>query len=256
VRRYSRIVLARSLAALSCIALCGCFPKGPALEGTADPNVCDQSFDDHTHVGAIDVATFERMLETPLDARPQSVDFIVVWVGDAERRQVRFEEGGFYAFHDQWYWFRLMNGVSACGSSATPVSGHAFATVAEIEASFKGKATLPLDLERTSDGRVVSPSFYTLSLRVTPRVYATGTLFRFIDAGRADRWAFELEFVDEVKVADLHAIHATLEAALPAGSELFWRTVSPAQGALGTKLQQDPVEPLRARVLRLGEEPP
>ena len=247
-------MLPRALTLL--LALSGCFPKGPALEGSADPTTCDQIFDDHTHVGALDLATFERLLETPLDARPQSVDFIVVWAADAERRQVRFEEGGFYAFHDQWYWFRLMNGVSACGSSADPVPGHAFATVADIEASLKGKTILPLDLERTSDGRIVSPSFYTLALRVRPRVYATGTLFRFIDAGRADRWAFELEFVDGVTIDDLHTIHAALEATLPGAGSLFWRAVSPAQGTLATKLEEDPGEPLRDRVLRLGEEPP
>ena len=247
-------MLRRALTLL--LALSGCFPKGPALEGSADPSRCDQTFEDHTHPGALDLPTFEQLLVPPADARPQRVDFIVVWVADPERRQVRYEDGDFYAFHDQWYWFRLMNGVSACGSSADPVPGHAFATVAQIEASLKGKEALPLDLERTSDGRIVSPSFYTLALRVTPRVYGTGTLFRFIDAGRADRWAFELEFVDGVTVEDLHSIHGALEATLPNGGSLFWRAVSPVQGAIATKLQEDPSEPLRERVLRLGEEPP
>jgi hypothetical protein len=234
------------------LLLTACFPRGPVLEGEADPNTCDETFDDHTHVGSIDVATLEGLLENPVDERPQRVDFVVVWVADSERRRVRFEEGSFYAFHDQWYWFRLMNGVSACGSSATPERGRRFATIAEIEQDLKDRVVLPLDLTRTSDGRVVSPSFYSLSLRSSPRVYATGTLFRYVDLGRVDRYAFELAFVDEVTSEDLHAIHSTIEAALPGGEPLSWRAVSPAQGALATKLQ-DAGDPLR--VLRVGEEP-
>lgn len=234
------------------LLLAACFPRGPVLEGEADPNTCDETFDDHTHVGAIDVATLERLLENPVDERPQRVDFVVVWVTDAERRVVRFEEGAFYGFHDQWYWFRLMNGVSACGSSATPERGRRFATIAEIEQDLKDRVVLPLDLTRTTDGRVVSPSFYSLSLRASPRVYATGTLFRYIDPGKADRYAFEVAFVDEVTSEDLHAIHSTIEAALPGGAPLTWRAVSPAQGALATTLE-DSGDSLR--VVRVGEEP-
>ena len=207
------------------LALSGCFPVGPALQGEADPNECDESFDDHTHVGKLDVAAFERLLEVPVDTRPQSVDFVVIYVSDAERRRVRFEDGAFYEFHDEWYWFRLMNGVTACGSSASPVRGRTFATVQEIEAALKDQPRLPLDLSRTSDGRIVSPSFYTLSLRTKPRMYATGTMFRW--PGTPDRYAFELAFVDAVTSEELHTVHATLEAALPGGEPLYWRAVSP-----------------------------
>ena len=245
-----------ALRTLMLIALAGCFPRGPALEGESDPNVCDETFDDHTHVGVIDIATLEGLLENPVDARPQSIDFVVIYVNDSERRRVRFEDGAFYEFHDEWFWFRLMNGVSACGSSATPERGKRFATIAEIKADLTGKTVLPLDLQRTSDGRIVSPSFYTLSLRVSPRVYATGTLFRYVDLGIADRWAFELAFVDAVNTEDLHAIHATLQVALPGDVALFWRAVSPDQSALGTRLEGDAADPLTRRVLRLGQEPP
>jgi hypothetical protein len=236
------------------LALAGCFPVGPALEGEADPNECDQSFDDHTHVGAIDVATFERLLEVPRDTVPQSVDFLVVYVSDSERRHVRFEDGAFYEFHDEWYWFRLMNGVTACGSSATPVRERRFTTVQEIEEALKDRPALPLDLARTSGGRLYSPSFYTLSLRTRPRVYATGTLFRWV--GSPDRYAFELPLVDAVTSEELHAIHATLEAALPNQEPLFWRAVSPQQGDLAAKIEGDGSDVLHSKTLKLGEAPP
>jgi hypothetical protein len=218
--------------------------------------VCDEGFDDHAHKGAIDHATFERLVESAAGETPQRVDFVVVHVADPEVRHVRFEDGAFYEFHDQWLWFRLMNGVSACGSSADPVRGQRFETIAAIEESLRGKVQLPLDLVRTTGGRYVSPTFYTLAYRAEPRVYAPGTLFRRVgEGGAADRWWFELEVSDPVKEADLVTIHRTLEDALPAGASLFWRALSPDQSALGTTLQRGG-GPLAARVLRLGEEPP
>lgn len=241
----------KALRSLTLLLLTGCYPIERALEGDADPNSCDETFDDHTHVGAIDTATLEALQENP-GARPQTVDFLVVWVSDAARREVRFEDGAFYDFHDQWYWFRLLNGVSACGSSANPVQGPRFATISEVDRALKD-GPLPLDLVRTADGRLYSPSFYTLSLRAKPRVYASGTLYRYV--GTADRYAFELPYVDPVTRGDLRSVHATIEAALPTGTRLFWRPISPAQGQLATTLQEDSEEPLRDRVLRVGEEP-
>lgn len=239
------------MSSLVLLLLTGCYPIEAALEGDADPNTCDQTFDDHTHVGAIDAATLESLQENP-GASPQTVDFLVAWVSDTQRREVRFEDGAFYDFHDQWYWFRLLNGVSACGSSANPVQGQHFATIAEADRALS-RGALPLDLVRTGDGRLYSPSFYTLSLRAKPRVYASGTLFRYV--GADDRYAFELPYVDPVTKDDLRAVHGTLEAALPVGTRLFWRAISPAQSSLASEFEEDLSEPLRDRVLRFGQEP-
>lgn len=232
------------------LSVSACFPRGPELLGDQDPHGCDESFDDHTHRGAIDLATFERFLESPAGEEPQRVDFFVAFLTEPDFRHVRFEDGSFYEFHDQWFWFRLMNGVSACGATTNPVSGQRFETITAIEDSLRGKVELPLDLARTTGGRYVSPTFYTLAFRAEPRVYAPGTVFR-----RADKWWFELEVSDLPREADLVAVHATLEAALPGGASLFWRAVSPDQSELGKQLQRGG-GPLAARVLRLGEEPP
>lgn len=229
----------RHLAALS--LLLGCLPRGNALTGDQDPLRCDEAFDDHTR-RAPELDLFEAN-------DPPGVDFIVVNVSDETARHVRFEDARFYDFHDEWYWFRLLNGVSACGSSANPVDGR-FESIDAVEAALRTVSELPLDLERVTGGRLYSPGFYELAFRVTPRPYVPGTLFN-----RQDRWFFELEFVDVVTEADVTAAHATLEATLPAGAKLYWRAVSANQSQLGTTLQQG-TGPLRDRVLRLGEEPP
>lgn len=252
VRRVQRVLSTASL-----VLFASCFPQGDVLQGRADPLRCDESFDDHTHRGPIDPATFEAFTESPAGEQPQRVSFIVAWVTDDERRQVRFEDGRFYQWHDQWFWFRLMNGVSACGSSADPVMGARFDSIQALEDAFRNvpDAQLPLDLTRVAGGRYYSPGFYELALHVKPRVYGPGTLFRRVEAGRDDRWFFELEFVDQVTRDDLEKMHATIEATLPAGSRLFWRAVSAAQSSLGDTLQHSDGL-LRERVLRLGEEPP
>lgn len=227
----------------------GCFPRGPELLGDQDPRACDDAFDDHTHRGSIDVAKFDSFAENPGES-PVHVDFFVSFVAEPAIRQVRFEDGAFYEFHDQWLWFRLMNGMNACGSSANPMTGgERFDSIAAIEATLKGKVELPLDLARTTGGRYVSPTFYTLAFRSEPRVYVPGTMFR-----RDDKWWFELEVSDVVKESDLVSTHAALEAVLPAGSVLFWRAISPEQSELGTRLQRGGGV-LSTRVLRLGEEP-
>lgn len=240
----------RRLVLISCLVAAGCFPRGPELLGDQDPRACDDSFDDHTHKGSIDVATFDALAESPAGEQPVRVDFFVAFVTEPAIRHVRFEDGTFYEFHDQWLWFRLMNGVNACGSSANPVAGgERFETIDAIKATLKGKVELPLDLARTTGGRYVSPTFYTLAFRAEPRVYAPGTMFR-----RDDKWWFELEVSDPVKESDLLAVHSTLETALPSSSTLFWRAISPEQSELGTRLQRGG-GPLSTRVLRLGEEP-
>jgi hypothetical protein len=246
----------RRFVSISLLALSACFPQGPALTGDQDPRGCDESFDDHTHRGAIDGDGFARLAETAPGENPQRTDFVVVMPADAYAH-VRFEDGSFYEFHDQWYWFRLLNGVSACGSSANPVTDlPRFATIAEAHAFFRGKVQLPLDLARASGGRYVSPGFYTLALDVSPRVYAPGTAFRRVgENGAPDRWWFEFEVSDAVKEADVIAVHRVIEAALPAGAKLYWRATTPQQSDVGASIQRG-LSGMNDRVLRLGEEPP
>ena len=46
---------------------------------------------------------------------------------------MRYLDGGFYTLHDEWFWFRLMNGQRVSGADVEPHPGR-FATVQEIVA--------------------------------------------------------------------------------------------------------------------------
>jgi hypothetical protein len=212
-------VRAAPLGLLLLLPLAGaCYPVGPALEGAAGD--CDESFDDHT---------------APLDpenARAGPVQQLVVITSlmQPEERTVRLMEPTFYELHDEWSWFRLLNGQVACGATTDPVDvGRTFETVGEIYAWAADQETLPLDLEFTTGGRLYSPSFYALSLRTEPRVYAPGRVFRTDDG-----FAWELTFVDEPTEDEVRAMLDALEGALR--EEVTWRPISPAQEALADRL--------------------
>ena len=248
----ARVAAGHALVLAACAA---CFPVGPALDGDSDPRACDESFEDHTIVDAIDRATFASIAEDPA-ADPQRVDFVISSLTEPAIRTVRFEDASFYDFHDEWYWFRLLNGVAACGATTTPEDHGPFATIDDVYARFDGDDDLPLDLERATGDRLVSPSFYTLALRAETRVYGVGTVLRHLlgDGESEDAWTFELEFVDDVSRDDLARVFDALDGALPAGADVMWTAVSPAQTALADALDADD-DPLGARVLRVGETP-
>lgn len=233
-----------------------CFPRGPALVGDTDPAACEAGdpFDDHTHVGAFDDEAFARVALAGEGDAPDVVDFIVVDVSEDARRHVRLEDNAFYAYHDEWSWFRLLNGEPACGSTTEPEDIGPFASIEEIYAALDGQDPLPLDLAYTVEGRLVSPSFYTLALRTTPRVYATGTLARFDENGV--RFAFELAWNDPVTRDDLSRILATVEDAAPDDAPVYFRASSPEHVAVARAIEGDDDDPWRARMLMPGETPP
>jgi len=253
----ARAALTTTVATAMALATAACFPSGPALVGQADPLGCDETFNDHTHKGPIDVDAFVALSRDPVDARTQAVDFIITTPRGPAVRAARFADAHFYGYHDEWYWFRLLNGQSACGASTTPVDlGRSFSTVQEIYDAFAGvdDSALPLDLARVGGVRLVSPSFYALALRTQPRAYVTGTVLRFVGDGGDDAWAFELADVDEVGRDDLGLVFDILDDALPPGAEVAWRLTGGAHEALAATLADDG-DPLAARVLARGATP-
>ena len=61
-----------------------------------------------------------------------ALKFVIVGFGDHETQTTRFLDARFYGFHDEWYWFRLINGQRVPGSRARPLGGPQFATIAAI----------------------------------------------------------------------------------------------------------------------------
>ncbi len=156
---------------------------------------------------------------------------------------VHFYDPNFFSLHDEWYWFRLLNGADVAGSGQTPLTGESFATVGDIYLRYAGVAAddLPLGLRWAGD-RLYSRHFYDIAMETpttenpdAPRRLGVGSILFFPDhpdrATAGDIWAFELEYNDRVTPSAVARFVAKLEAALPSdvGPRLRFLARSPQQ---------------------------
>ena len=165
--------------------------------------------------------------------------FIGGFSQDDHPKLTRFLEGDFYKLHDEYYWFRLLNGVPVIGfDSVSPVDDLEFSDTSSVYSWARRLVTqdmtLPLDLKFTSSDRLYSPHFYEVALK-KPRKVALGTvLYIPAEEGRArpeELWAFELEYSDRPSPEGIMELISLLEAHLPASitGQLHWLIRSPAQ---------------------------
>ena len=160
------------------------------VDDTEAPVVCDVSvplgdFDDHT------VAGFEAPeCVFAYGARgngPLQIKFIMDRFGDGElTAPMRFMAPSFYRLHDEWYWFRLLNGQPIVGlADVQPVFGQTFASIEAVYQAYAGvpSAELPLDLRWASgSNRLYSDDFYDYALNRgddKPRFFGVGSLLYF-----------------------------------------------------------------------------
>ncbi len=140
--------------------------------------------------------------------------FIITSFDDPPARDLRIYDGNFYRLHDEWYWFRLLNGARVAGDDVDPVRGLSFATVSDASQWARSQSWLPLDLRFVED-RLYSPRFYERSFGASRR-YGLGTLVRIPPRGDApERWAFELEYGDAVTHPQLVVFFESLSQRLP-----------------------------------------
>lgn len=240
--RSSSLGLLLALAAL--LAACPAPPRGAADSGT------EAVFDSHSHRGAIDLASLERL--SSRQATSSKAKFVLTEFQDDARRAVWFLEDGFYTLHDQWYWFHLLNGVALPGVEVAPVSDLRFSTVEEVNAWARGRSPLPLDLTWVEEGsRLYSPHFYELSLKAQRELGLGGVVHFPARSGREERWVFELEYSDRISHPDLVRYFQALETTLPSevASRILWVVRSPAQQTLADEMKASQL-PYWDRVIR------
>ena len=209
-------------------------------------------FDDHTLPALKSMADYER-LAVSANGRSEA-KFVIT--GFATAPAMRFMDSHFFALHDEWYWFRLLNGQHVPGrEGVVPVEGQHFDSIAGIYAWAKVTPSLPLDLTWVDDGRLYSPRFYTLSLDVRPRAFGLGTLVHVTQRGtRPERWAFQLEFPDAVTHAELVTFFEKVDATVPSAlsGQAFWVVRSPAQETLAKDMEAQGLR-FHERILRLKD---
>lgn len=195
-------------------------------------------FDDHT-VGRVDHAQFFELAQ--VSGGRAALKFVVSEFQSAEGRDLRFMDSSFYTLHDEWYWFRLLNGETIPGDAVTPYPGR-FASIAEIYGWAQEQSILPLDLQFVGDGRLYSPRFYRIAL-TAPRQLGLGGMIhvaaRTDPEPREEIWAFQVEFSDRISHPELVIFFELLEARLPAdiAAKLVFVTRSPWQEALAQEMR-------------------
>ncbi|MFO0557909.1 MAG: PEP/pyruvate-binding domain-containing protein [Polyangiales bacterium] len=196
-----------------------------------------ESFNDHTVPRIEDVPAFQRLARN--EGLLRAVKFIITDFNVPERRRLRFYDSNFFKLHDEWYWFRLLNGALVDGDETEPVQLRPFANIPDIYQWAAEQAEYPLDLVMYSDGRLYSPRFYDRAFG-RGRRFGLGTLLSLPPAqgSTARRWAFELEFNDGATHEELMVFFAQLRAKLPAeiANDLHYLVRSQPQEALAQQM--------------------
>lgn len=237
------------------VLLCGCEgPAGPAdgdALGDLGSDVVVSGFDDHTWPRIESVAQYE---ENAAQAGGwQTMKFVLTRFGGPSDRAISYMDGNFYELHDEWYWYRLLNGARVPGDETAPVEGLSFASIEEVYQWASVQPELPLDLRFAGD-RLYSPRFYDLALGEVRVLGLGGVIAVPARAGREAVWGFELEYSDDVTHAELKVFFEVLDATLPEGvsGEIVWLVRSPVQEALAVVMETEELA-YHDRILRYWE---
>jgi hypothetical protein len=216
----------------------------------------DDDFPDHTVAEIPDLETF-RTLAAGGKAGTEVLKFVITEFSSDKRRRIRYLDSTFYELHDEWYWFRLLNGAPVPGSSARPTT-HTFASPDDAAAWAKTQTTLPLNLRMVEDERLYSDRFYELAMDEAPRTFGVGSLVHLpaqtLPKPRDEIWAFELQYRDPATEHELGIFFDALESSLPPeiADSLVWIVRSPEQARVARRLRERD-RPLAPRVVDYAE---
>jgi hypothetical protein len=228
--------------ALSLLVLEGCGPKAGAGGSTTKVKPDDPGFYDYTTAQVRSLAEFQQLAAVPegVAERPAvaGAKFVITAFSQPGARRIHFLDGRYYRFHDEWAWFRLLNGQSVPGMQ--PLQTHAFAAPNDARSwAAEHEDDLPERLEIT-DGRLYVREFYDLSLAKTARPFGAGSLIH-VEAKppqRQEIWGFEVDYSDPVDVPEVRVFFDELESSIPepARPGLRWIARSPEQLEVGKHL--------------------
>lgn len=238
------------LLALACLLL-ACPASGPRWPR-------DDGFDDHTRPRVESLAEFDTLASVG-PTGTAALKFVILGFGDPNQQRVRYLDSRFYEFHDQWYWFRLLNDRAVPGARERPISGHSFASVAEIVDWVRSRDRPPPLGMRIIDDRLYSDHFYDIAVHRERRVFGIGTIVRLparpgVELREQELWGFELEYSDELDLATLERFFAALHETLPEelATELRFIARSPTQAQLVARMRAEE-HPLAERLTSYAE---
>jgi hypothetical protein len=224
------------------------------VEGDAETDADGGGFDEHAAPSLETVAQFYELAGGTVE--PSQVKFVLTRFFGPAPGETRYLESGFYALHDEWYWFRLLNGEEIPGWYVDPLEDSTFESIQEIYEAFPDASNLPLGLKYVGE-RLYSPEFYAAALAPN-RFFGLGSLLYY--PANPERpipeelWLVELEYTDVVDEEILGIFFTRLAATLPPeiGTNLRWLARSPQQEQLGAELNAAP-GPLQGRIVTYAD---
>jgi hypothetical protein len=241
--------------------------------GSTQPNVTPASaptfvdtngFNDHT---VPNVETRSQLLAlAKTDSTGRSVVKFTFTEPMEPRGGMHLYDSNFYKLHDEWYWFRLLNGQAVVGSSEQPITGEQFLTIDSIYAWAKAKnyQDLPLNLAYVDD-RIGSSSFYRAALFEPVRRFGVGSLVRFVSTPTesadkptggevGEQWLIELEYQDIPTPKLIEQYFTRLLPAIPADirPKVRWVVRSPEQQAVAKTMTNGEL-PFHDRIVTYSE---
>ena len=207
--------------------------------------------EDGTYPDVNSIDEFDQLAR--VDGVQAAVKFVIP---DLSTSGVFWLDSSFYELHDEWYWFRLLNGESVPGLATIPpdiAPAGGFGSIDEVYEWAAARPTnLPLDLRFTREGdRLYSDEFYDLALRDPDKSYGLGTLVRY-EAEDRPRWVIELQFTEATTVESVGQFFDRLAETLPdeIGDGLLWVARSPEQAITAEAMT---AEGLGDRVVRYAD---
>ena len=233
-------------------------PTDPSPTGTS-PTGKGSGFDDHT-LPELDSVDEYFLLAQSGASGGSVVKFSIPSM--LQGTDVYWMDSQFYRLHDEWFWYRLLNGQPVPGSDRQPVEGEDFSTIEEIYAwaSELNSGDLPLDLRWVGSSafgdRLYSDEFYELVLDTQPRHYAVGSLVHLPanPLSESDAWLIELEYGDEPTPGEIAVIFERLSATLPdeIAGRLQWVVRSPQQDEIALEMADQSLA-YHDRIVRYSE---
>jgi len=244
----------------------GCDGPNSSSDGTDNDADLDPDLDERWRTAAQlgSVESFEELAAEGIGGQSVVKFSILNFFDDPA---VEWLDSDFYALHDEWFWFRLLNGARFDGVDVEPIIDRFFGgmpadgfdnVAAVYDWADANRDRLPLDLRFTSGDRLYSPQFYDLALDDPDvRPLALGSVIRrpaAADCSTPERWLLELEFRDDPTPEQVARYLDIVGSTLPdgVGDQLLWVPRSREQELTADAMRDDAL-PAGERTIRFDE---
>jgi hypothetical protein len=225
-----RRLLTSCALALACLLL-ACPTSGPKWPE-------NDGFEDHTLARVESLEEFDTLANVG-PTGTAALKFIILGFENPKQARIRYLDARFYEFHDQWYWFRLLNNHPVPDTRERPIAGQSFASVGEIIEWVRSRQRPPPLGLRMIDDRLYSDHFYQIAIHREHRAFGIGTIVRMPSRPGTERrdkdlWGFELEYSDDLDLDALEQFFTSLRDSLPEelATQLHFIARSPPQTQL------------------------